>query len=51
MTSQLHYLLRRAEQEMVRAVVAEHPRVVAIHQALSRYYSRQAVVALGGRYE
>ena len=50
MTNQLHYLLRRAEQETVRAVIASDPRAEAAHRAMSRDYSRRAVAALRGEY-
>ena len=44
MADELHYLLRRAEQEAIRAIAALHPAAAAAHRHMSRVYSSAALM-------
>ena len=46
MVDDLHYLLRRAEQEAIRAIAALHPAAAAAHRTMSRLYSSAALILL-----
>ena len=46
MADDLPYLLRRAEQEAIRAIAALHPAAAAAHRKLSRYYSSAALLLM-----
>ena len=40
------YYLQRAEQEAVRAIMANHPKAAAVHHDLAARYSARAVVTI-----
>lgn len=46
MADELSYLLRRAEQEAIRAIAALHPSAAAAHRGMCRLYSTAALMLL-----
>lgn len=46
MKSETEYLLRRASEEVHRAIISEKPEAAKVHEALSVRYSAKAVIQL-----
>lgn len=46
MADDLPYLLRRAEEEAIRAIAALHPAASAAHRRMSRLYSGAALMLM-----